>query len=366
MQFPRILRGISTIKHYRCESMASFLRQILASLSCRTPGSTTERVRHDSRISNASMSSSRSSVDSFRKLSDVSASSTMSDQWTFGDRRTSNSSSDNGTRVTVVTGKRRSNSPGSGRLVVTVATDKRHSTTSYISEESHMTCQQSSGSAKILNINPQITNVNETSLPGSSATIPHCTSFHLHQNVCQFEHNNLSPTTRNANNGQVNFHNIDTCHPRTNLNTDNCNVDLSINRSKDSYSSEDSTVQHGMKSKSKLTAIFKRVFKRTSNNKIKNDCASPLNNIATISQGSDGEDIESLVLSSDLHCEAVDRVYLPRGGKHALHDIHMDVENTPCETPTSMANTTNTSCYITNSGSEVHTMLKNKQQPISD
>ncbi|XP_060068014.1 uncharacterized protein LOC132548211 [Ylistrum balloti] len=74
--FPRILRGISTIKHYRCTSMTSFLAQIIVSLSYQSPTNNGSEISKTSAHQNRnnSIMSFRSSVECPGKSSDVTTS----------------------------------------------------------------------------------------------------------------------------------------------------------------------------------------------------------------------------------------------------------------------------------------------------
>ncbi|XP_033732520.1 uncharacterized protein LOC117321976 [Pecten maximus] len=246
--FPRILRGISTIKYYRCESMTSFLTQIIASLSYKSPSNKNGEARKTSAQQNRNIStfSSKTSME-FPKNSSVISTPT-------------GVSSCNCVRRSSLAADRRNSNVSIASMISNESRITNNRSSLCSSNDSNLMssavrpgCELSCRS-KILNISPNLLNMNENeesqfygeNCSTYSSTLP------TENNFGRSKYNDLSPGSDVM--ARQLLADCNKVPPTSKLNiTFDQNVSVETTGVK---------TQNNMKPKSSIIATFKRVFAR--------------------------------------------------------------------------------------------------------
>lgn len=256
VNFPRILRGISTIKYYRCESMTSFLTQIIASLSYKSPsGNESEALNRSSKKDgNVSTFSSKSSLEYQRQYSVISKTRVASCECL----RKSSSAADNLNSNVSMT----STLSNESRITNNRTSLRSQIDNGLVSSAISPGCESLSCRSKILNINPVLLKMNDdkqSQIPGKDSSM-YFPALSSENKFGQPNFNNLSPLSGviarrvNANQG----------HPASKLN-------IGMNQTTTDISIENNAVvtQNNEKQKSSIIATLKRIFMRSQSNKNK-------------------------------------------------------------------------------------------------
>nr|AKN04689.1 MyD88-4 [Mizuhopecten yessoensis] len=283
VSFPRILRGISTIKHYRCASMTSFLTQVIASLSYKPqPKSDTKMLNDPPRENKTiSTSSSWSSVEYPRRSSGISTSSSVIAL--DCDRRSSFAVDKRNSNVSMASIISNESRISNYRSYLSSSNDP-----GLVSSAIHLGRESPSCSSKVLNINPFPLNLykNEQSQePGGNLTksSAYSSTSTSDKNFNRSKYNDLSPGS------DVMARQV---QQRPNRICPTSDLNIGIDQIGDK-------TQNDVKTKSTIIATLKRVFTRSPSNKN----VEKTYNLTTNTRSCDGSSASNVSQRSAFKCE---------------------------------------------------------------